>query len=161
MKKKTIIIIIIAVAIVAIGVWMYLKGKKKTSLAPSIPGTSTVPGAGFVANAAPAATASSQAAPVAPVSVQAANANPGAEAFGYSGVQRDGSQGKAIICYQPLTKKFAVGDVINITSGPYAGQSKIWHIYDFASGGFAPGAGQNLYIDKPFVSNDKGTFFKV
>lgn len=159
--KKKIIIIVIIVAIIGIGVWMYLKGKAKTALAAGSPsvagsGSSPVAGSGLAASAG-----SSNSGPVSPVVLANKNNNPGGVAMGYTGVQKDKSQGKAVICYQPVTTPLAVGDSINIPSGPYAGVSKIWYIYPFDSGGFAAGPGVNLYIDKPFTANDKGTFYKV
>jgi hypothetical protein len=87
-------------------------------------------------------------------------ANP---AYNFVNVIRDGSQGKATIQFQPVTREFSQGDSVNIPSGPYAGTHKIWYIYKGVQDG-APV--HNLYLDTPFITpvggpKIPGTFYKV
>lgn len=165
MKNKKIIIIVVVLAIIALAVYFWLKAKKKKSVVASTSQTvdsaiaaqvnavkqTQVP----VMNTAQAASPATQTPPFSSSQTPAPAPAPTATKLAYIEVERDGSQGRAIIKHQPVLAQFNVGDSVRIPSGPYAGVHKIGYIARLT---YRNAPIHNLYLETPFISSGQGNY---
>lgn len=168
--KKKILIIVITLAIIGLAVYFYLKSKKKALTAPA---TATAAPAivpevksTVQTTVAPKTNGASQVT-TSPTTVQptfiAPTTTPASSSteFKFVNVIKDGSKGKAIIQFQPVTADFKIGESVRILSGPYAGVHKIWYIYKGTQSG-APV--HNLYLETDYKTQGQvvpGTFYRA